>query len=114
MRPNAVLLQLKYPLAVPVGHRVEIIWVQRDASLFGDPEWTTVEGYCAVKDLETGIEYGMVSDFQGLDQAHPIAARMTGKVAWCRLVTIEEGQSQHTETRLYIEPEEGAPPSAAR
>jgi hypothetical protein len=111
MRPNAVLLELKYPASVPVGHRVEIIWVKRDTSLFGEPEWTAVEGYCAVKDLDTGIEHGMASDFDGLDKQHPIAARMMGKVVWCRLVTIDEGAGQHTETRLYVEPEEGAPPS---
>jgi hypothetical protein len=111
IRGNAMTLELKYPAPIPVGHRVEVLWVQRNVSLFAkEPSWETIDGYCAVKDLDTGIEHGMTSDFAGLDQQHPIAARLKAKVVWCRLVTRFEGTQQHTETRLFLEPEEGAPP----
>src|SRR5262245_45265508 len=81
IRPNAITLELKYPAPIPVGNRIEVLWVQRNVSLFAsEPSWETIDGYCAVKDLNTGIEHGMSSDFTGLDQAHPIAARLKAKV----------------------------------
>jgi hypothetical protein len=110
MRKVAFPLELKYPAAIPIGHRVEVLWVKRDKNPFGEPRWETDDAYCAVKDLDTGIEHGMLSDFAGLDEKHPVAARVTGRVVWCRLVTMHEGGAQHTETRLYIEAEDGAPP----
>lgn len=102
MRDSLRVLQLRFPAPIPVGHRVEVLWVRRDADAVH-----FAEAYCVIKDLDSGVEFGMSGDFAALDGGATPSARVCGRVLWCRLVTRGEGGEQHTETRLQVELEPG-------
>lgn len=102
-------------MPIPVGHRVECFILCRDAGIF-TKDIQPVLDEPLVRDLETGIYYGRLWQFapgiiastgtpRTSDPAPDVtvAARFTGRVKACLVLTAGVTQHQHAETTLVID-----------
>lgn len=109
-----------YQAAVPVGHRVEVVWYQRvTGGLFGESRQDRPHEP-VITDLDTGIVY--LSDrllitpgfkrpkepfdvSEGLSSESREVRRLRGVVRACRVITIRSFADVELQTELTVAPE---------
>lgn len=111
-------LTLDYVAPIPVGNRVEVIqYKEVSTDRKGREEINPVKGLW-IKDLDTGIEYGVSQHFEKRKlwiwfevQVWPLDVReelvvdkkFTGKVLRCRIMSMRSNEDWQLQTRLVIE-----------
>jgi len=111
------IVYIGFEAAIPVGHRVELRHFGKDVGVFSTKIVSQTDEPL-VTDLDTGIVYGVDWHYQNVvayQQGTPLAlqlevradisetARITGRVAACRVTRIGSGDSSFTQTTLAIE-----------
>ena len=111
-------LTLDFVAPIPVGNRVEIIqYNEISVDRKGREEAFPIKGFW-IKDLETGIEYGMSHHFEKRKlwiwhevQQWPLDVRndlvidkkFSGKVIRCRIMAMRSSDNWQMQTRLQVE-----------
>jgi hypothetical protein len=111
-------LTLDYVAPIPVGNRVEVIqYKEVTIDRKGREEINPVKGLW-IKDLDTGIEYGVSQHFEKRKlwiwfevQVWPVDVRsdlvidkkFTGRVTRCRIMSMRSNEDWQLQTRLFIE-----------
>lgn len=115
---NVQDLTLDYVAQIPVGHKVEIIQYKTvETDKKGRVTETPVVGLW-MKDLDTGIEYGISDHFENrkfvvwnrpemwpFDIRADLVAdkKFAGKVVRCRLMSMRMSQNWQMQTRIQVE-----------
>ena len=112
-------ITVDYAAPIPVGHKVEVIqFKKKEKGFFSKKETEKVLIGLWIKDLDTGIEYGM--DFHYEDKSTvffgnvtmwPIEIRedleidkkFVGRVTRCRILTMRLNLDWQMQTRLQLE-----------
>ncbi|MFH2143442.1 MAG: hypothetical protein ABIJ97_13540 [Bacteroidota bacterium] len=116
-------ITLDYAAPIPLGHKIEVsnfVYVETDRK--GREQTDEIPGFM-VRDLTTGIEYGMNKHYDKsklisfynvstlpLERRSDIrlVKKFTGTVARCRILTVRVADNWVMQTRLVIENTEAA------
>lgn len=104
---------------IPIGHKVEVIqFKKKEKSIFNSKESEKVLIGLWIKDIDTGIEYGMDFHYEERNTVNfnkvtvwPIDIRsdleidkkIEGRITRCRILTMRSSMNWLMQTRLQIE-----------